>query len=103
MNNRILNACLLVLLLSLSLSALLPGPACAQSNTIISVTVENEWLSHLQNATVYVDGSYVGVTDRYGHFDIRGFTPGEHNLTVTDAGYADKTIERVFNSTDPSR
>jgi polar amino acid transport system permease protein len=87
--------CLLLLFLAVS-----PGLVNAQGSGAISVTVRNEWMSVLDNAAVYLDGAYQGVTDRHGEFVIEGFSAGNHNITVARSGFADSSIERAFNNTD---
>ncbi len=95
-----MNICLLILLLSSSSGLLFPGPAFAQSSHTIPIIVENDWLSRLENSSVYLDGSYQGMTDKHGQFVIQNVSPGEHNVTVAKEGFGNKTIEQAFNGTE---
>ncbi len=91
-----------VLLLSLLCSPLLASPAQGQSNSnmAISITVENSWMSRMDNASIYLDGTFLGVTDTRGNFLINGYAAGHHNITVVKAGYDNSSVEKNFNGPD---
>lgn len=100
LNRRLKNISVFILLLSLVIGPLLVSPGLAQSNTVISITVENDWLSHLENASIYMDGSYQGMTDKFGHFAINNYSPGNHTITAAKVGYGNNSIEREFNGAE---
>lgn len=91
-----------VLLLSLVCSPLLASPAHGQSNSnmAISITVENSWMSRLDNTAIYMDGIFQGVTDTRGNFLINGYVAGHHNITAVKAGYDNSSVEKDFNGPD---
>ena len=98
LNRRLLSICVLILLL-LSSSGLLFCNASAQASLSIPIVVENDWMSRLENTSVYLDGSFQGLTDKHGQFVIQGVSPGQHNVTVTKDGFGSKTTDQEINST----
>ena len=66
----------------------------------ISITVENSWMSRLDNTAIYMDGIFQGVTDTRGNFLINGYVAGHHNITAVKAGYDNSSVEKDFNGPD---
>jgi polar amino acid transport system permease protein len=88
------------LLISLLVSPWLVNPVSAQGSGALSVTVRNEWLSHLENTSIYVDGTYKGSTDRFGQYLLDDFSAGQHNVTAVKDGYAVASVVKVFNNNE---
>jgi polar amino acid transport system permease protein len=78
------------------------GAAYGQSSNpaAISIIVENSWMSRMENASVYMDGVYQGVTDNHGNFVIDKIAPGQHNITIAKSGFVTSSIDREFNGPD---
>jgi polar amino acid transport system permease protein len=100
LNDRASRLFISILLLLAILNTSLVCTAYARGGGTLSVTVRNEWMSHLENSSVYLDGAYQGMTDRFGHLAIENFSAGHHNVTVEREGYASSSIEKDFNSTE---
>jgi len=75
-------------------------PASAQASHSIPIIVENDWMSRMENSSVYLDGAFQGLTDNRGQFVVPDVSPGQHNITVTKDGYGSKTIDQIFNGTE---
>ncbi|MCD1296083.1 glutamate ABC transporter permease [Methanocella sp. CWC-04] len=82
-----------IILLLLIISPLLMGAAFGQSGTL-TVKVKNDMLKPIENANIYIDGSFAGTTNEIGELIIKNFPSGSHNVTATKEGFENKTFTR---------
>jgi len=55
---------------------------------------------NLENASVYVDGSYKGTTDSDGNINLNNVAVGDHTLRMTKRpGYLDSDLDDLDNDT----
>jgi polar amino acid transport system permease protein len=77
----------------------LSAPAFSQSeNVIITINIKDYMLRSVANASVSVDGIYIGTTDADGIIIVSSFTAGLHNITASAPGLTERTAEREFIS-----
>jgi polar amino acid transport system permease protein len=57
------------------------------------VTIEVQYLLGypIPNASIYLDGAYVGTTNDNGTFVLTGYSPGTHNVTAVHSNYENCT------------
>lgn len=72
-------------------------PAFAQSAPA-TIRTFNEQNYSVDQAMIYIDGSFYGYTDMVGKLPVDGFSPGNHTITAVRSGYVNDTIE---SSLDP--
>lgn len=72
-------------------------PAISQDgNVIITINVKDYMLRPVPNASVSVDGIYIGNTGADGLIIASNFTAGVHNITASAPGLTERTAEREF-------
>lgn len=86
-----------LLVLAIVLIPALAVPAASQAETvIITINVKDYMLRPVANASVSVDGAYIGDTGPDGIVIVTGFSAGAHNITASAPGLAERTAERDF-------
>jgi len=91
---RFLSGLLIVMIILSSVFATL---AISQSgNVSVGIIIKDYMLRPLPNATVYVDDTYVGVTDNIGMVTTSGFVTGTHKITASAPGMTARTTEKEF-------
>ena len=73
--------------------------AVSGSNPVNVVVRDLGTRDYLNDAQVYLDGSYRGATvsgDRYGSFVIQDVSPGTHTVRVTRSNYKEITKKFVY-------
>ncbi len=75
----------------------LSAPAFSESgNAIITINIKDYMLRPVPNASVSVDGVYIGTTGPDGLIIASSFTAGMHNITASAPGLEERTAEREF-------
>lgn len=99
MNYKNVSSWALILIIVLIAILVFTAPALSQSeNVSISVCIKDYMLRPVFNATVYIDGIFVGLTDTSGIVTTSGFTAGLHNITAFAPGMTERTAERTFSA-----
>lgn len=87
----------LLLIVILVLGPFFVTDAYSQStNVSVAIAVKDYMLRPVENATVYVDDEFIGVTDYTGILTTSGYTAGVHNITASAQGLIARTAEREF-------
>ncbi|CAJ35639.1 ABC transporter permease subunit [Methanocella arvoryzae] len=73
------------------------APASAQSTNAI-VVVNDDLFSPVQGASVYIDETYMGLTNYDGSIKVSNFTPGMHKITAKKEGLQDRVREYNLQS-----
>jgi polar amino acid transport system permease protein len=87
----------ILLIVCLLLSLVPAAPALSQgANVSVAICIKDYMLRPVANATVHVDGVYVGLTDGDGIVTTSAFTAGTHNITASAQGLTTRTAERTL-------